>query len=404
MKPVVIMLLLTTTILTGCFKSDHNYGEEHVKQETVSVSSEKTATPTQMYGLESSNIVIEQKASQKLKADEAMSFEPKEFKLHADSKLEEYIGTNLMRGESHIPMSGFPESENFDSLLDVVQKVHVQNPLILGIKSYGYNYGTRTLIITYHDSPMIMKQKQSDILDEARKIVSSIISQDMEDEEKRKAIYDWLNSNATYDYWAYLVAKSNHYKSTDDSPYDSFTSYGVLINKMGVCNSYASAFKLLADMSGIESIVVTGKLNGVPHAWNKVKIGDDWLNTDATNNATNAGIPYMVYNSNDETAIGFDLIIGKEYWLDAELDQFKGISNKSDYYAANELEVNSLESYREKIRSVLLKGDNTVVLRYVGKIDPKALQAETEQLVTNMKFTKKLVFLTLRNYVIVQLK
>ena len=52
-----------------------------------------------------------------------------------------------------------------------------------------------------------------------------------------------------------------------------------------MCASYSAAFKLLADSAGLESIVVTGYLDGsVPHAWNKVKLDDEWYIVDATNN------------------------------------------------------------------------------------------------------------------------
>lgn len=403
MKPVLLLLLFTTTMLTGCFESDHNYGKEHVKREAIIVSSETT----HMFGVETSNIAVQRKMSVEPKTEdptrEPTTFVPLEFKLNADSLLESYIGSNLMRGVEEVPMSNFPEIPNFETLLDVVQKVQYQNPLVLGLKSYGYNYNTRTLLITYQDKPDVIKRKQEEILQEARHIVSSIIQDDMDDEEKRRAIYDWLNDNATYDYSAYLFAKNNQFKSTDESPHDSFTAYGVLVNKMGVCNSYASAFKLLGDLSGIKSIVVTGQYNGIPHAWNKVKIGDQWLNTDATNNATNSGVPYMVYNSNDETAVGFDLIIGKEYWIDSELDQFKGESNVNDYYSTKGLEVSSLEAYKSKVKSALKQGNSTVTLRYTGKMDLKALETETEQIAKDVNKEKKLSLFTLRNYIVINL-
>ena len=66
---------------------------------------------------------------------------------------------------------------------------------------------------------------------------------------------------------------------------DSFTPYGVLLNKTGVCSSYAGAFKLLAQQAGLECIVVTGNLDGeLPHAWNKIKIDGEWRIVDSTNN------------------------------------------------------------------------------------------------------------------------
>ena len=58
-----------------------------------------------------------------------------------------------------------------------------------------------------------------------------------------------------------------------------------MLNKTGVCSSYAGAFKLLAQQAGLECIVVTGNLDGeLPHAWNKIKIDGEWRIVDSTNN------------------------------------------------------------------------------------------------------------------------
>lgn len=66
-------------------------------------------------------------------------------------------------------------------------------------------------------------------------------------------------------------------EKVDERFYDSFTAYGILMDGVGVCAGYSAAFKLLADAAGIESIVVTGYLDGsLPHAWNKVRIDGEW--------------------------------------------------------------------------------------------------------------------------------
>ena len=60
-------------------------------------------------------------------------------------------------------------------------------------------------------------------------------------------------------------------------------------------------------------------MSGVPHAWNKVKIGHTWVHVDATNNETNSGIPYLLYQSSDAIAEEMDFYTDREFWLDAEL-------------------------------------------------------------------------------------
>lgn len=119
--------------------------------------------------------------------------------------------------------------------------------------------------------------KQEAIQEKVDEIVSSIISGGMSDLEKETAINEYLCQNASYDNAALDNAEQNSFQYVDERFYDSFTAYGILMDGVGVCAGYSAAFKLLADAAGIESIVVTGYLDGsLPHAWNKVRIDGEW--------------------------------------------------------------------------------------------------------------------------------
>lgn len=275
--------------------------------------------------------------------------------INADSALEEVLAKNMIAAQDSISLKAFPEAQNFTTLSDVVLKVMYQNPLILGVEGFEYNYGTLTLSIHYKESAADIQRKQNEIIAKGKEVVASIIKQGMSDDEKRKAIYDYLNDNAKYDDAALENAEQNNFKNVDAQFNDSFTTYGILVKGVGVCASYASVYKLLSDLSGLESIVVTGTSSGVPHAWNKVKIGNEWLHVDATNNLTNSGIPYFLYNANDETAVSQKTVADKDYWLDSELDQFKGDSDANDYYVQNDLEVDSISEYKSKAETHLKK-------------------------------------------------
>ncbi|MCG7384254.1 transglutaminase domain-containing protein [Paenibacillus sp. ACRRY] len=293
--------------------------------------------------------------------------------INADSALEEVLAKNMIAAEDQISLKAFPEAQNFTTLSDVVLKVMYQNPLILGVEGFEYNYGTLTLSIHYNEPADVIQKKQGEIIAKANEVVASIIKDGMKDDEKRKAIYDYLNDNAKYDDAALESAEQNNFKNVEAQFNDSFTTYGILVKGVGVCASYASVYKLLSDLSGLDSIVVTGASSGVPHAWNKVKIGDEWFHVDATNNLTNSGIPYFLYNANDETAASQETIADKDYWIDSELDLFHGESDANDYYVQNELEVASVNEYKTKTESELKNGEKRVILRFASPINSDEL-------------------------------
>ncbi|MCA1293609.1 transglutaminase-like domain-containing protein [Paenibacillus sp. alder61] len=293
----------------------------------------------------------------------------KQVNIHADSALEEYLARFMIDGQRKIPLRAFPEAEDEDQLFDALNKVYYQNPMILGVKSYRYSYFSESLIVNYHDSQRTIKEKQAETLKAARLILSSMIKEGMTDEDKRLAIYDYLNDNAVYDDEAYKNSKAHDFEYVDDQFSDAYTPYGVLVKQKGVCMSYAYAFKLLGDLAGLESIVVTGTLDDIPHAWNKVRIGEDWLNVDATNGATNAGVPYFLYNASDQLAEKLKFHFDEDYVLDSELSDYAGKSNSRDYYVSHGLEAKTLAEFKKKLAAGLQRGDEVISLRVASNLD-----------------------------------
>ncbi|WP_055109057.1 transglutaminase domain-containing protein [Paenibacillus ihumii] len=286
-----------------------------------------------------------------------------DYKINADSALEEYLALNLIAANKEVSLKAFPEALVIDFLADTLQKVQYQNPLILDIESYGFDYKTSTLYIDYSDSKNNIAKKQKEIMKEAHHIISQMITDDMSDDQKRQAIYDYLNDHAKYDDAALNDAKKNDYKNVDKKFNDSFTAYGIMVKKVGVCASYAAAYKLLSDLSGLNSIVVTGYLGGVPHAWNKVEINGEWYNVDPTNNGTNSGVLYLLYNSDDETAEDLEFTFDKAYWTDEGLKQFTSSDSSLDYYRRNGLEVSSPTEYKNLLLNFLKDNDQTFIVR-----------------------------------------
>ncbi|ADD02622.1 MULTISPECIES: stalk domain-containing protein [Thermoanaerobacter] len=112
-----------------------------------------------------------------------------------------------------------------------------------------------------------LEKMKDEVYIKAKEIISQIIKPDMSDIDKVKAIHDYIVKNTKYDY-------ENLINNT--IPPESYTAYGVLIKGVGVCQGYAAAFNLLAQLAGIDSLGVAGTgfnySGSMPHAWNMIRI------------------------------------------------------------------------------------------------------------------------------------
>jgi Transglutaminase-like enzymes, putative cysteine proteases len=102
------------------------------------------------------------------------------------------------------------------------------------------------------------------------------------DEQKAKALYDWVGSRISYDY-----DKADAYidrgEWREQGPEETFTT------RKGVCIDYARLYAAMARAVGLQARVVTGlgydgKGGYGPHAWNEAYIEEQqrWVPLDAT--------------------------------------------------------------------------------------------------------------------------
>lgn len=246
----------------------------------------------------------------------------------ATNPLSKYLAYNLLSGNQYISLNDFPEATDSSYLIDAFLEAVYQNPLIENIDSLSFNPYTNHLIITYSTSTEELKQRQQQLLDVASDIINTIITPDMPDLEKELVINDYLCDTVTYDTAALENSTQNNYKTCDPIYNDSFTAYGALIDHVCVCKGYAQAFKLLADLAGLDSIVITGTSSGIGHAWNKVNINGNWLMLDVTNNDSDL-TPNTIFNI-PEKLLATTYIVDDEYILDAHLNDFPD-NNCLDY-------------------------------------------------------------------------
>lgn len=122
------------------------------------------------------------------------------------------------------------------------------------------------------------------IYNKAKSVLRKIVDDDMTDEEKAHAIYDYLILNVAYDYDLLDYVQNNSgLTKRDTQKYNGFALEGVFDDGRAVCDGISKAYALMCNIEGIECLQVTGNtVDNVGHAWNKFKVGGKWYNADPT--------------------------------------------------------------------------------------------------------------------------
>ena len=132
--------------------------------------------------------------------------------------------------------------------------------------------------------------KDKETLKMASDVLKEIITNDMSDYDKEKAVYDWLVKNIGQDKGLLTVIPS--------SGKDSDNPYGVLKYHDAVCVGYATTFRLFMQMMDIDCMVVHN--TEMYHTWNLVKLDGKWYHTDVYSDAETGN--YANFNMNDDIA------------------------------------------------------------------------------------------------------
>lgn len=285
----------------------------------------------------SDNLVEKQIESTNKQVEEANNTELPNlgYPVFADSAEEEYLARMMIDNNQVIDVSAFPKLQNTDYLMDVLPKVMYQNPYIISPKRYGYSSAEQAVYVEYGIGKTESERRQKEIYAEAESIASSIFTDDMSDEEKCLAIWEYLEQNTVYDASALEAAKLSGF--TDVTGFeDSFNAYGILVDKVGVCQSYSYAYHLLADLADLDVITITGYLQKtLPHAWNAINLDGTWYWLDATNNENVLGFPYALYQTSYDTAVDADYVIDEGFALDTDLEMVMSDDDSKDWYYQN---------------------------------------------------------------------
>ncbi|MFL5764199.1 MAG: transglutaminase domain-containing protein [Bacteroidia bacterium] len=152
------------------------------------------------------------------------------------------------------------------------------------------------------DAIFAMKRRNKKIPVLAKEITAPFSTE----EEKVRALFDWITNNIAYDCAAYHskteVAFNFNYKSQEellqkiDKYYTTVASL-TLRNKKAVCEGYAVLFREFCKENGIECQLVEGRASdnkdkikklrkrssfSTNHTWNKVRVNGTWYYIDVT--------------------------------------------------------------------------------------------------------------------------
>ncbi|MSR93223.1 hypothetical protein FYJ34_02795 [Clostridiaceae bacterium 68-1-5] len=267
-----------------------------------------------------STLVVDAEYKAKLKLDKSSvvnTVATVDYDYVAYSPLEEYIVTNMLAGNFNLDMAAFPEVKNKVVLSEAFRNVLENNPIIATIPGYYYSDSEKLLQISVSKTEF---KKQKDLAEKVDQIIKSVIKEGMSDEEKSKAINDYLTEHTEYDYDA-LTALKNH-EAVEQNPastgaqisqaendfmkYDeSFKAMGVLMKGKGVCAGYADAYRILTGYAGLEVLTVRGDVPGGRHAWNLVYLDGKWLVVDVTwNDSDHNPNKYLHISQEDPTYVG----------------------------------------------------------------------------------------------------
>jgi len=146
-----------------------------------------------------------------------------------------------------------------------------------------YTRGDELVALDFAPGYTMTMEARSDIQREIDAAVAGIlsgISADSSDYEKVRYVFDYLASNVEY----VVGAKENQ------------NIISVFLYGETVCQGYASATQYLLAQLGVQSAVVTGEVDGVSHAWNLVRMDNEYYYVDTTwgnSTYTGDGVPAM---------------------------------------------------------------------------------------------------------------
>lgn len=232
------------------------------------------------------------------------------------------------------------------------------------------------------------------------------------EEEKARIIYTWITHNISYD----VEALSDLFEK---NIYPDISVETVLNNRSTICSGYANLYQQLAQYMGLKSVIVVGYAKGfnyivgqdnqVNHAWNAVKINEDWYLIDTTwgagtvnNNVFSPEFNPYYFATKPEEFIYSHFPENPQWQLlnipisRSQFDTFADVSSTLFQYDIELISHKSLDINTDNRLNIILKAPKDVVAIAKLKSGEKELsdnytfvQKKGENIVVNTTFPEK---------------
>lgn len=173
---------------------------------------------------------------------------------------------------------GIPQPN--DKISKIVKYITEKDPITsMGYRGFSMsyldtktdNYVSYVLQFNYDIDATTLNEMKKATEEKACQIVASNIAMDMPPYMKIYTIHNYIVNNTVY---------AGDYETNPNPVYH--TAYGSLVNNVAVCDGYSNGLQLLANIAGVDSMVISGTSKGSNHSWNIVKLDSDYYHIDST--------------------------------------------------------------------------------------------------------------------------
>lgn len=174
-------------------------------------------------------------------------------------------------------------TKNIPTSTDISQYINeIRNSCPIAVMGYkGYesstldtkvgDYSYFVIKFTYDFDKDTLNSMKKTLEQKACEIVASNIAKDMPPYMKVYLIHNYIINHCSY---------AENYENNNDLTV--YTAYGALVNGKAVCDGYANAAQVLFNLCNIENIKISGKSKGEGHAWNLIKLDNEYYHIDLT--------------------------------------------------------------------------------------------------------------------------
>lgn len=250
-------------------------------------------------------------------------------------------------------VSQFIDDERARQAEDAEQESSYQEDGYKVMEKYEIRSTTQISDAYLNNDPSGLSEEDKETYDMAVKVLDKIIKDGMSDYEKELAIYDWMVDN--------IGQGSGFTISMPGQNSEAYTPHDVLRDHCAVCVGYATTFRLLANMVGLEVHIVHNDY----HSWDMVKLDDgEWYQLDIYSDTS--GARYRNFNMTDEQALS------SHDWDDSALPEAKG--TKYSYAVQSAKKLKNLFAVPEKVLAAIEKsGSTSLFFKFKDKLTDKDL-------------------------------